>query len=417
MRREWFYRPRMSRTWLVGALLLYAGSAVAQPAPETPPPTEPAPPPPGPAPAPVVPVVVEPPPPEPTPEPETWTFDPGFFVQPQYRMRENETGAQNDTDGFRFARARVLGTATTHAGHLELSAYFEAEMQPAFQMVFAYATAARKIGPRGKVVLDLGQTRVPISRQNLLSDTMLSFVDKAQVATLAPDHDLGARLWFTEPNGRARAVISAFNGEGRDQVQNIDEHYLFAGRLEVTPLGKDPMRESSMDGDFVTIAASVGRNKLTPGGKYREVVSYVGGDVAGAWKGISGEFEYLFVHHEDEGSMDNLPDPSHYNANGWNAQLAYMLPLELPHDARVELAGRVEEIDRNDAVPIVSISDPTNQSVREYTAALSYYLRKHAIKAQLAASHFTEIEDRTATGATATYPNDQLLLQVTYRIN
>lgn len=405
-------------------ILGLAGTAAAQPAPADPAPApapdpaptaEPAPPPaPEPAPTPA-----EPPPVEPTPEPETWTFDPGFFVQPQYRMRENATGAQNDTDGFRFARARVLGTAATHAGHLELSAYFEAEMQPAFQMVFAYATAAHKIGPKGKIVLDLGQTRVPISRQNLMSDTMLSFVDKAQIATIAPDHDLGARLWFTEPGGRARAVVSAFNGEGRDQVQNINEHFLFVGRVEITPFGKDPMRESAMDGDFVTIAASVGRNKLSPGGKYREVVSYVGGDVAGAWKGFSGELEYLFVHHEDEGSLANLPDPSHDNANGWNAQLAYLVPVQLPpsSEARLEIAGRIEEIDRNDAVPIVSISDPTNQSVREYTAVVSYYLRKHAIKAQLAASHFTEIEDRTASGASATYPNDQLLLQVTYRIN
>ena len=47
---------------------------------------------------------------------------------------------------------------------------------------------------------------------------------------------------------------------------------------------------------------------------------------------------------------------------------------------------------------------------------ISYYLRMHSLKAQLAASHFTEIEDRTAVGTDAAYKNDQLLLQVTYRL-
>jgi hypothetical protein len=414
----------MQRNRLVWAtLLVLAGSAGAQPAPEVQPAPDPAPPPPAdPAPAPA------PPPPAPAPVapaaitdtailPDTWHFSPGAFIQPQFRMRQNAPGAPNDTDGFRFARARIFGSAATKAGNLDLSAYFEAEMQPSFQMIFAYGTAARAFENGSKVALEVGQMRVPISRQNLMSDTMLSFVDKAQVATIAPDHDLGARLWYTLPGGKARAVAAVFNGEGRDQVQNINESYLYVGRVEFTPFGKDPMRESAFDGDFLTIAADVGHNRLSPSNKYSEIVTYYGGDIAGAWHGLSGEFEYLWVHDEDRGMPQDLPDPSHYNANGWNAQLAYLLPWGLPpyNQSRLELAARVEEIDRNDAVPIVMIGDP-NQSVREYTAVVSYYLRKHLIKAQLAANHFVEIEDRTATGQNTSYPNDQLLLQLTYRL-
>jgi hypothetical protein len=424
----------MSRTRLAWATLLASARlAGAQPAPEAPPAPAPAPPAPAdPAPAPTpaaapapTPAPVDPAPAVVTPavEPvappaqDTWHFNPGAFIQPQFRIRQKAPGAPNDTDGFRFARARIFGSATTKAGNLDLSAYFESEMQPSFQMIFAFVTAARAFENGSKVTLDVGQTRVPISRQNLLSDTMLSFVDKAQVATIAPDHDLGARLWYVLPGGRVRAVASMFNGEGRDQVQNINDSFLYAGRVEVTPFGKDPMRESAFDGDFLTIAGSVGHNRLSPGNKYSEIVTYYGGDVAGAWHGISGEFEYLWVHDEDQGKPANLPDPSHYNANGWNAQLAYLLPWGLPpyRTGRLELAARVEEIDRNDAVPIVMIGDP-NQSVREYTAVVSYYLRKHLIKAQLAASHYTEIEDLTVTGQNASYPNDQLLLQLTYRV-
>ena len=47
---------------------------------------------------------------------------------------------------------------------------------------------------------------------------------------------------------------------------------------------------------------------------------------------------------------------------------------------------------------------------------VSYYLRMHSLKMQLAVSHFTELEDRTVLGTDASYANDQALLQVTYRV-
>ena len=65
--------------------------------------------------------------------------------------------------------------------------------------------------------------------------------------------------------------------------------------------------------------------------------------------------------------------------------------------------------------PISQIGDP-NQSVRAYAAVVSYYLREHRAKLQLEGTHFTEIEDKTSTGQSAAYANDQLLLQLTYRV-
>ena len=47
---------------------------------------------------------------------------------------------------------------------------------------------------------------------------------------------------------------------------------------------------------------------------------------------------------------------------------------------------------------------------------ITAYMRQHLLKAQLAYSHFQEIEDRLITRMDATYPNDQVLLQVTYRV-
>ena len=89
-------------------------------------------------------------------------------------------------------------------------------------------------------------------------------------------------------------------------------------------------------------------------------------------------------------------------------------PMKLYRDTRLEIGARVEEIDRDDTDPIEMAGDP-NQSLRVYTAVISYYLRQHQMKIQVAGYHVQEIENRTATGADATYPDDQILAQITYR--
>lgn len=346
-----------------------------------------------------------------------WTFRPGGFLQPEFRENEYSptTGYEN---GFRFARARFTGTASGRAGDLELSAYFEAELQPSFSLYDAYMTVRKPLADQGYVMVDFGQTRLPISRQQMMSDTRLSFVDKAQINTIAPDRDLGTRVWLKPPKVKwVRVIGGVFNGEGRNQVQNIDQHYFYAGRVEITPFGGEmPLAESAFNGDWFTIGASLGRNVLAST-DYNEDQLYAGYDISGSWHGVSASFEYLQVNHSFDLTNSTSTAPENYHANGFMAQLTYLLPWKLPPvgRSRFEIGARVEEIDRNDAYPITMPGDP-NQSEREYTLVLSYYIRKHNLKAQLAANHYTEIENQTVTGADATFRHDQLLLQVTYRV-
>ena len=347
---------------------------------------------------------------------EPWTLRPGAFLQAQWRTRQNSP-APFDEDGFRLARARITATGAGTAGNLVLSSYFEAELQPTFSLYDAYVSVSKPLPNNGVLTLDVGQMRVPISRQQLISDTRRAWIDSAQITSIAPDRDLGARAWYVPSQlPQVRVIGGMFNGEGRNQVQNINESYLYAGRLEITPIGKvQPYEESSFAGKWLSLGLSIGRNLLTPG-DYHEKQLSLGADLSGSWRGWSGSIEYLEVRHYFDGDPTKLPDPN-YHANGWVAQVNYMLPVRLSlfGGSRIEIGARVEEIDRNDTVPIEQIADP-NQSQRIYTAVVSYYMRKHLMKAQLAAYHYTEIEDKTATGADATYPSDQILLQVTYRV-
>jgi hypothetical protein len=430
----WFDVHLVSR--LAFAITVFSsGLAAAQPPTTEPPPADPAAPPAGPTPipppAPEAGKVPDAPPPISAPAPTSpteslaverevpaespWTMRLGGYLQSQLRTRANSP-APFDEDGFRLARVRLTMSAEGKVAAFKLSAFVEAELAPSFILADAYATITRPFEKQGYIALDVGQTRVPISRQQLLSDSRLSFVDKAQIASIAPDRDLGARVTFAPPWVKeVRVTAGAFNGETRNQVQNINEGYLYAGRIEVTPIGSPvPLAESAFDHDYVAIGFSVGHNKLTPG-DYHEKRLIFGADVAGAYKGLSGSFEYLETRYRFEGDVMKLPGPN-YKANGFVAQAAYLLPVVLPlRGARIEVGARLEEVDRNDTVPIPQLADP-NQSVRQYTGVVSLYLKKHLLKAQVAASHFQEIEDQTSTGTNATYDNDQVLLQVTYRV-
>jgi len=399
-------------------LLLVPALASAQPAPAPAPTPAPAPPdaepslenPPDLAPAPK-----PPPAPEAPPLPPDATFSPGAYLQPQFRLRQNSPYVPS-SDGFRFARARLFGRAATKLGGLEVSGYVEGEMQPQFSLFFAFATLAYPLPAAGRITVDLGQMQVPVTHENLISDSNLAFVEKSQLMSIAPDHDLGTRLWIVPPAMPwLRVIGSAFNGEGKDMMQNGNESLLYTGRVEITPLGSDPFRESYFNGDWVVIAASIAHNKLSPPGSHHELLTYIGADADFAWHGLSGAFEYLEVHHDYDGDITTAPP--RYHANGYYAQLLYMPPIELVPGrlGRLEVGARIEELDRNDTVPIAVPGAP-NQSFRELTACVSYYLRGHYLKAQLAASHFTQIEKTTADGTNATFPEDQILLQLTYRM-
>lgn len=202
-----------------------------------------------------------------------------------------------------------------------------------------------------------------------------------------------------------------FNGEGRNQVQNVDQRFLYAGRLEVRPFGRDvKLAESVHGGDYLAVAASAARNR-TGTGTSLETALTLGGDISGAWYGASGSVEYLQVEHTfSMGSA--LPD---YRANGLVAQAAYLLPLTGAAARKLEVGVRFEEIDRNDTLPIVGIGD-TNQSLRYYTAEITWYQAAHDLKLQLQASHIEEVEDLDQNLMDATYANDTVLLQAQYRM-
>lgn len=339
----------------------------------------------------------------------------GGYIQPQFQYRQNDDKAPADQDSFKIRRARLIATAAKQVDVVDLTATVEAELAPEFQLLDAYVTARAEIAAAKHlgVTLDAGQVKAPFSRQELLGDANLAFVDKAEIASLAPDRQIGARLGTDLPIGPmfVRITGGMFNGEGRNQPQNINDEYLYAGRFELGYGDRGrKLAESDLDGaTYAVAAASVAHNIVATGTGRDKQISF-GYDLSVGTHGASAAFEYTEVRHFQLGTGN--PD---FHANGFAVQANYILPIDNVEGGQFEVGARVEEIDRNDTVPIAQPGDP-EQSLREITGVLSYYQRGHSLKAQLTYTHVTEVEDVDSTGMDATFGNDTALLQVTYRM-
>jgi len=334
----------------------------------------------------------------------------GGYLQPQFRARQDDAVAPADEDGFRVRRAHLTAHAASGYGHVVFSTELEAELTPAFQLLDAFVTATACFAHDGRWRLDLGQVRAPVSRQTLLSDSKLAFVDKPELAGLAPDRQIGALATVDVPYAPGVQIAGGiFNGEGRNLGGNVDQRFLYASRVSFAVLGRDvPLAESNLAGDYLEVAGSAARQSRDSGDGL-ETETTLGADLAFGYAGLSGTVEYLQVRH----ALRDASRPA-YRANGIVAALSYLVPVDRLRK-HLEIGARWDEIDRNDTVPIVRRGDP-NQSLRTFTGAINWYQQDHSLKLQLAASHVIEVEDLDSGGNDATYANDTLLVQATLRI-
>lgn len=344
-------------------------------------------------------------------EPTAHELTIGGYLQPQLRLREDDPMVGFDEDGFRVRRGRVQLGDHARFGRLVLKAEVEVEVASTVELQDGYVEVGSCLQGGGAWRVDAGQFKVPVSRQALLSDARLAFVEKPELATLAPDRQIGAAATVNVPYAPWLVVAGGlFDGEGKNQGGNVDQRFLFAGRVEVRPFGRDvKLAESNLGGDYLVVGASAAQNRNASGSDIERTRTF-GADVAFGWNGLSGAAEYLEVRH-----VRDLGSYPAYRANGVAAQLSYLLPLPGRWARRLELGARFDEIDRNDAIPIERPGDP-DQSLRTYHLAATWYQHGHDLKLQLDLAHIVEVEDITRNRTTAVYANDTILVQATYRL-
>jgi hypothetical protein len=351
----------------------------------------------------------------------------GGYIQPQFRLRQSAPALGDETalDGFRLSRARAILEGTYHLDEpTDVFAHTEANLTSSFSLLDAYIALRGDFGMdrRAGWRIRLGQQYTPFSRQTFVSDAESQLPEKSQLAqggsnatTVTPNRQLGLSVTANLPYVPwVELSLGAFNGKGINLVDNSDSNLMYVGRLAIRPIApRAPITEGPFGPDQLSVAvdgAWVVADQGVSGGKETTLTSkYVGIDGFASWRGLSAEFEWAYVRRDY-----NITGPGEtsFGEQGLNLQAGYLLPILGKH---LEVSARMEEIDRNDTIPITMPGDP-NQSQRLWWLCVTWYQLQHNLKLQLAGVHVDEIEDRVGgTNASAVYPNDFLLLQATVR--
>jgi phosphate-selective porin OprO/OprP len=216
----------------------------------------------------------------------------------------------------------------------------------------------------------LGQFKVPYSREFLMYEGNLEFVDRSAATerfVARPDgYDIGVMVHGSAKDDVFQIAAGLFNGAGRNQF-NDNKYPMFAARLVVNPNGYFCNDEGDLcnhEGVKSSFGGSFAFNRFgtTQANEFDEMRFGVDGAVK--YKGFStqGEFFYLTDDIRAIGVADHKED-------GWYLQAGYFLK-PFHH----ELAFRWSVID-----PDRDVEDDWRS---EYTWGYNCFLRAHRYKLQ-----------------------------------
>lgn len=307
----------------------------------------------------------------------------GAYLQPGFRYVVDTDFNDDDSDGFDFAAADIIGRGERVIWR-ELGAALRFDLsvaQGSFNVRDLYGTV---FWAKDLVALDVGQLKVPFGLATLQSDAMLANPVPSRLKRLGWGRDVGVQLRSDIPAGPAIIGLSAMaaNGDGgiRQRI-NIDNKFLFAGRLEVSPLGRMARSEPDLEGSTFQLAIGGGASFNQALGNEFGIADAgaselrVGGDVRFWWKGLSGRAEYARAFR---GEDETRPAYQRYGVMG---ELGYVLPIPIDFP-KFELIARIEQLDldtdRDGTEGEDYVVDQTER--RDLQFGLSAYVAKHAVK-------------------------------------
>ena len=219
----------------------------------------------------------------------------------------------------------------------------------------------------GRLRLTGGQFKVPLGRQEMTSSAYMQFVDRDILSgEFTRGRDVGLMVDGLLAGGKIAYAAGMFNGNPASRLGNDNEAFQYNGRVVYQPFG--PVRYSESDFDsagraLLAVGLQAERNDLHGAGSRVNdfATTIVGGDVVFKLRGFSAFAEYFGRNRRPETGAS-------FRSDGWHAQAGYFLVRD-----RLEAAARYARFDASGA---------PDDDVIEKGAAVSYFLRKHALKVQ-----------------------------------
>lgn len=241
-----------------------------------------------------------------------------------------------------------------------------------------------------KTTLWYGQTKLPGNRQRVISSGRQQFVDRSLLnATFNIDRDLGAQLYHRFTDERPIWLkLAISNGEGR-ATDNRDNGLSYTARAEYFPLGAFKDEGDDFEGDLaretspkLALGASYNTNKKTtrPGGQLGRQFTTAGvnRDLETIFTDLL--FKYQGFSFYSEWARRNTANPyvfdgattraTVYEGDAVNFQAGYVT------EANIEPALRYTQLWADHG----TLNGENDR--KQYTAALSKYIKGHTIKVQ-----------------------------------
>ncbi|GDX82887.1 hypothetical protein LBMAG42_46980 [Deltaproteobacteria bacterium] len=305
------------------------------------------------------------------------------FVRPGFAWRQDDPSLATDTDGF-YVAARMGLEAGSEA--YRVRARIEVELQPEPSLTDAFVN----ISPSQVLSLNLGQLKVPYSIEYLAAETRRQLPNNASAVDQGSfGRDIGALLEVRLPVAqKVRATLSggAFNGEGRNRVENVNDKLLYAARLNITPLGG---RERPYEGTGRDVFLGVGGGyvyNFTGEGQSAVEVNAFAAEVQFAVSvfSIQGEFLDKEVVHGDT-TVDD------FHTTGAYGQIGSFIPAPFVRD-HLEIVLRGGWSDPNTAYDTAGFQEELalEGGINLYVPEAPKWM--HDTKLQLAYRHTIQLE-------------------------
>lgn len=358
---------------------------------------------------------------QPRPARADWDFASWFkhvrltgFLQPGFEYVQHSAPAEAEADpglqkiaagldklGFTQSQARLYGLGNWRAGDVDFDFRLELNALPQPSLYDAYVAVRGPLPLGGRWRVVFGQHKAPFDRQVLVWDPDLQFTSRYWLAASdanhaqgldVPAHQLGLSLWLAAPYiDWLQLAIGVYNGEGRNQPENVDRNFMTVARLSLRPIGAHaPLVESGLGEDQLAFSADISTNKLSQGDADRSQTLY-GADLFACRWGASLYGRFLYGETSFASHVPAVPAASaNFKTLGYAGQVGYLLPIPGYLFRRFEVTGRFQALRRaqfptNTTMPS-TVVDP-NEAQYGITAGLVYYQRGHGLKALLNYDH------------------------------
>ena len=288
---------------------------------------------------------------------------------------------------FRLRRGRIIASGNVYAPWLKYSTQITLEgSRAAVRDAYVEAAFNKSFIPR------LGQYKVPFDREYLDSGFSLQLIERSIASSeFSLQRDMGLQISGKKIFDSIDYSVGLFNGSGANQ-NNVDNDYMYVGRLVWSPLDSYTYSESAVDnpsspvfflalagaympglepGERATLAGNLGNTSIVP---VESNVSQWTADLAYKSGGFSfmGGYHYRNIDPKDVTSFGEQDARGYYIQGGF-----FFVPKHF------EIAGRYAFIDPDNPEKI------SDNEKTEYTVGLNYYLSGHNVKAGINYSLFS----------------------------